>query len=107
MLGGPNSGLTARISTPCDAAAFAARPILAGIDTVVFGLMTWIRIFRLSKGRRGARGAGFARPRQGSGRWETVTHPTASPPRKRGPSELPDICSKRDPIERPVADVLD
>jgi len=40
MLGGPNSGLTARISTPGEATALVAAAIFAVIEAVVFGLTT-------------------------------------------------------------------
>src|SRR5208337_4295961 len=44
MLGGPKSGLTAKTSTPGEATAFAAVPIFAVIEAVVFGLTTTRRI---------------------------------------------------------------
>jgi hypothetical protein len=44
MLGGPKSGLAAPTATPAEAAAFAAASTFRVIETVIFGLMTWIRI---------------------------------------------------------------
>src|SRR5208282_4482439 len=49
MDGGPNSGLTALTLTPGDTAALAARPILAVIEAVVFGLTTQMRMGSPSK----------------------------------------------------------